>query len=65
MREIKAETHRPLFFCVPTFKYDKIETKELEGVFMIEELKKSLDVMKDILDNAYQGMVLVDGNGLI
>ncbi len=32
---------------------------------MIEELKKSLDVMKDILDNAYQGMVLVDGNGLI
>ena len=32
---------------------------------LIEELKKSLDVMKDILDNAYQGMVLVDKNGLI
>ncbi len=32
---------------------------------MIDELKKSLDVMKDILDNNYQGMVLVDKNGYI
>lgn len=40
--------------------------KEYQGSdVLIEELKKSLDVMKDILDNAYQGMVLVDKNGLI
>ncbi len=32
---------------------------------ILDELKKSLDVMKDILDNAYQGMVLVDKDGLI
>lgn len=33
--------------------------------FQINELKHSLDVMKDILDNAYQGMVLIDKDGCI
>ncbi|MCK9217962.1 MAG: sigma 54-interacting transcriptional regulator [Firmicutes bacterium] len=32
---------------------------------MMEELMDSLDVMKDILDNAYQGMVLIDKEGRI
>ena len=31
----------------------------------IDELKQSLDSMKDILDNAYQGMVLVDNDARI
>ncbi len=40
------------------------ENMESSG-FQINELKHSLDVMKDILDNAYQGMVLVDEDGRI
>lgn len=33
--------------------------------FKINELKQSLDAMKDILDNAYQGIVLVDKDARI
>lgn len=49
-------------YTVMVFKY--VETKKNSSIQM-NELKKSLDVMKDILDNAYQGMVLVDKDGCI
>ncbi|HCX62008.1 MAG TPA: sigma-54-dependent Fis family transcriptional regulator, partial [Clostridiales bacterium] len=38
-----------------------IEEAETE----IEELRQGLNSMKDILDNAYQGIVLVDNEGKI
>lgn len=40
---------------------DNIEEAKSE----IEELRQSLNSMKDILDNAYQGIVLVNAEGKI
>lgn len=49
--------------------YSIILLKEAENTedsnFKINELKVSLDTMKDILDNAYQGIVLVDKDARI
>lgn len=49
-------------FTVSVFKeIDNIEEAKSE----IEELKQSLNSMKDILDNAYQGIVLINEEGKI
>lgn len=49
-------------FSVMVFK--DLTTKN-DPNWKINELKYSLDAMKDIVDNAYQGMVLVDKEGRI
>lgn len=49
-------------FSVMVFK--DLTTKD-DPNWKINELKYSLDAMKDIVDNAYQGMVLVDEDGRI
>lgn len=50
------------FNLVMIFREDD---KGAEDKRLIYELKKSLNSMKDILDNAYQGIVLVDEDGTI
>ncbi len=44
--------------------FKNIENTEV-GNSQIDELKKSINYMKDILDNAYQGIVLINKDGNI
>ncbi len=62
IEKIILEAFEQYVYTIMIFKY--VETKEHSSIQM-NELKKSLDVMKDILDNAYQGMVLVDKDGRV
>lgn len=69
MNDKKIKTEKILLEAYGEYIYSILVFKGVENGYdsntLIEELKKSLDVMKDILDNAYQGMVLVDKDGLI
>lgn len=69
MNDKKIKTEKILLEAYGEYIYSILVFKGVENEHdsntLIEELKKSLDVMKDILDNAYQGMVLVDKDGLI
>lgn len=50
------------FNLVIIFREDDKRAEDKKSIY---ELKKSLNLMKDILDNAYQGIVLVDEHGTI
>lgn len=60
--KIILEAFGEFIYSIMVFK--DVEIKQDSNI-QINELKKSLDVMKDILDNGHQGMVLVDENGRI
>ena len=64
-RKIKVE--KLVMKASEQYEYSMLIFKDREdiedSISQINELKHSLDVMKDILDNAYQGMVLVDEDG--
>ena len=66
-RKIKVE--KLVMKASEQYEYSMLIFKDREdiedSISQINELKHSLDVMKDILDNAYQGMVLVDEDGRI
>lgn len=60
--KLLLEAHEELAYSIIILKREeKTEDTNRE----IDELKQSLDSMKDILDNAYQGMVLVDKDARI
>lgn len=69
MNNKKIKTEKILLEAYGEYIYSILVFKGIKDHYdseaLIEELKKSLSVMKDILDNAYQGMVLVDKDGLI
>lgn len=66
-KKFKAETvkigntEEGIYSIIIFKEADTTEDKDAQ----IQELKKSLDSMKDIVDNAYQGMALVNKEGLI
>ena len=66
-KKITVEAYR---YCnMNLFKIDVLLFKEFRDIYEakneIEELKVALNSMKDVLDNAYQGFVLVNEEGLI
>jgi PAS domain S-box-containing protein len=62
IEKFKLEIFKPNLYSITVLK--EADTTE-EKDFQIYELKQSLSTMKDILDNAYQGMTLVNKDGLI
>jgi PAS domain S-box-containing protein len=62
IKKIKVEVSEQVIYSVIIIK--EVNTPE-EKDAEIYDLKQSLDSMKDILDNAYQGMALVDKEGRI